>query len=161
MAAWFPGLACLRLDTIVKRGLSTQRRAGALQVQADLWSATTFRGMHMSIQLFKTWGRKALLLGSLALGLSQVGCAHPVVMEPSVVFSSQIGHAPVYAQVGVPGPVIYAPPRVIYAPPVYRPVPGWAYGHDRHWGHDRHEGGWGERRDGRRGGHGGHDDWRR
>lgn len=125
----------------------------------------------MSTLLFKTWGRKALLLGSLALGLLQVGCAHPVVMEPSVSFSTQIGHAPVYAQVGVPGPVIYGPPRVIYtppppprvvyAPPVYRPAPVWAYGRDRHWGHDRHEGGRGDRRDDRRGGHGDRDEWRR
>jgi hypothetical protein len=123
--------------------------------------------------VLKTAVRKAALLGSLALGLSQVGCAHPVVMEPSVVFSSQIGHAPVYAQVGVPGPVIYGPPRVIYAPPpppprvvyappMYRPVPGWGHGHghDRRLGHDRHEGGRGERRDDRRG-HGDHDGWRR
>ena len=131
----------------------------------------------MSMLLFKTWGRKALLLGSLALGLSQVGCAHPVVMEPSVSFSTQIGHAPVYAQVGLPGAVFYGqpqviytsppPPRVIYAQPVYRSAPAWGYGVPyRHgWGHDRHEGGRGERRDerrdGRRGGHGDRDDWRR
>jgi len=121
--------------------------------------------------VLKTAVRKAALLGSLALGLSQVGCAHPVVMEPSVVFSSQIGHAPVYAQVGVPGPVIYGtprviyappppPPRVVYAPPVYRPVPVWGHGEGQRWGHERHESGRGERRDDRRG-HGDHDGWRR
>lgn len=129
----------------------------------------------MSMLLFKIWGRKAWLLGSLALGLSQVGCAHPVVMEPSVSFSTQIGHASVYAQLGLPGAVFYGqpqvvytpPPRVMYAPPVYMPAPGWGYGVSyRHgWGRDRHEGGWGEhgdeRRDGRRGGHGDRDDWRR
>lgn len=126
----------------------------------------------MSTLMFKTWSRKALLLGSLVLGLAQVGCAHPVVMEPSVVFSSQIGHAQVYGQMGVPGAVIYGqpqviytpppPPRVIYAPPVYRPLPVWGHAPEyRHgWGHDRREGGWGERRDGRRG-HGDRDDWHR
>lgn len=123
----------------------------------------------MFMLLIKTAARKAALFGSLALGLSQVGCAHPVVVEPSVVFSSQIGHAPVYAQVGVPGPVIYGPPRVIYtppappprviyAPPVYRVAPGWGHGH--HWGQDRHEGGRGERWDDRRG-HRDHEGWRR
>jgi hypothetical protein len=121
-----------------------------------------------------SFSRAMALLGLLGLGVVQTGCAHPVVMEPSVVFSSQIGHAPVYAQVGVHGPVIYGPPRMIYAPPppprviyapqVYSPAPAWAYGHDRHWGHDRHDGGRHERRDDRRDGHPGHgdrDDWRR
>lgn len=111
--------------------------------------------------------RAMALLGLLGLGFVQVGCAHPVVVEPSVVVSSRIGHFPVYAQVGVPGPVvvmpsprvIYAPPpppRVIYAPQVYGPVYDWGRGHDRrHWGHERRhpqydEGGRGHRDDGRR-----------
>lgn len=98
----------------------------------------------MSTLLFKIWGRKALLLGAWVLGLSQVGCAQPVVMEPSVVFSSSIGQAPVYAQIGLPGAVMYGQPQVFYAPPpwprvVY--VPPLA----------RHEGDWGGRRDGHRG----------
>jgi hypothetical protein len=103
----------------------------------------------MSSQFFKIWSRKFLLLGGLALGLSQVGCAHPLVVQPSVAVSSRIGHFPVYAQVGIPGPVvmvppprvIYAPPpRVIYAPPVYyRAAPAWGYGPSPRsaWGHDR------------------------
>jgi hypothetical protein len=67
---------------------------------------------------FKSSGSRVLaLLGLLGLGLTQAGCAHPVVVEPSVSVHSRIGHAPVYAHVGVPGPVYYAPPRVIYAPP--------------------------------------------
>ncbi|MBP8149386.1 MAG: hypothetical protein KAY21_06675 [Limnohabitans sp.] len=127
----------------------------------------------MFTHFFKTAARRAWLLGSLALGLTQVGCAHPVVMEPSVVFSSSIGHGQVYGQMGVPGAVIYgpprdiyAPPRVIYAPPppprvifpprVYHPAPVLRHGHDRQWGHDRRD----DRRDGRRG-HGDRDDWRR
>lgn len=128
----------------------------------------------MRFSIKPSFSRAMALLGLLGLGAVQTGCAHPVVMEPSVSFSTQIGHAPVYAQVGLPGTVIYGPPRVIYAPPppprviyapqVYRPAPAWAYGHDRHWGHDRHERGRGERRDdrrdGRRGGHGDRDEWR-
>lgn len=112
------------------------------------------------------------LLSLLGLGFVQVGCAHPVYVESSVVVHSRVGQYPVYAQVGVPGPVIYRqpqviytpppPPRVIYVPPVYRQVPGWGYGHEyRHgWGHDRHEG---ERREHSydRHGRGDRDDWRR
>lgn len=92
--------------------------------------------------------RAMALLGLLGLGVVQVGCAHPVVVEPSVTVHSRIGHYPVYAQVGVPGPVIYAPPpRVIYAPPppprvvyvprVYGPPHDWGHGHERrHRDHD-------------------------
>lgn len=121
----------------------------------------------MSMLLFKTRGRQALLLGAWVLGLSQVGCAQPVVMEPSVVFSSSMGHAPVYAQVGLPGAVVYGPPqvvyapapwpRVVYAPPMVHHAPGWGH---HGWGHAGHEGGWGERRDGHRG-HGDRHDGRR
>ena len=91
----------------------------------------------MSIQTFKNSGRKILALAGLALGLTQVGCAHPVAVEPSVVISSRIGHAPVYAQIGIPAPVVvvppprvvYAPPpRVFHAPPVYLPAPAWGHG---------------------------------
>ncbi len=108
--------------------------------------------------------RGMALLGLLGLAFAQVGCAHPVVVEPSVTVHSRIGHYPVYAQVGVPGPVIYAPPpRVVYAPPppprvvyvprvyaprvyapgayvprVYAPVQGWGHGHDgRQRGYDQ------------------------
>jgi hypothetical protein len=115
--------------------------------------------------------RALALFSLLGLGFVQVGCAHPVVVEPSVVVSSRIGHFPVYAQVGVPAPVvvmpsprvIYAPPpppRVIYAPQVYGPVYGVGRGHDRrhdrlHWGHDRRhpshdEGRWDHRDGGHR-----------
>lgn len=107
----------------------------------------------MSMLKFIKVSRKALLLASLALGLAQTGCAHPVVMEPSVVVSSRMGHAPVYAQLGVPGrvlvlpPVVYAPPPppVLYAPPMYRPAPAWGHGH---WHH-----GWRGRGDGHHGRH--------
>ena len=104
-----------------------------------------------------SFSRAMALLGLLALGFAQVGCAHPVVVEPSVSVHSRMGHFPVYAQVGVPGPVIYAPPprvvdapppppRVVYvprvyaprvyapgayAPRVYAPVHGWGHGHER------------------------------
>lgn len=119
-----------------------------------------------------SFSRALALLGLLGLGLAQVGCAHPVVVEPSVSVHSRIGHFPVYAQVGVPGPVIYAPPpRVIYAPPppprvvyvprVVTPGYGWGHGHERRWGHERSQrhhkddgygrgGGWGHRDNGHR-----------
>lgn len=103
----------------------------------------------MSTLMFKIRSRKALFMCSLVLGLIQVGCAHPVFVEPSVIVHSRIGQFPVHAQVGFPGPVIHAPPprviyapppRVIYAPPppprvvfvprVYAPVHGWEHRHE-------------------------------
>ncbi len=112
-----------------------------------------------------SFSRSVAWLGLLGLALVQVGCAHPVFVEPSVSVHSRIGHAPVYGHVGVPGPVYYAPPRVIHAPPppprvVYVPqvhvprvhvprvhVPQghppaqiWGHGHDRgHRGHERRQ----------------------
>ena len=119
-----------------------------------------------------SFSRAIALLGLLGLGLAQVGCAHPVVVEPSVSVHSRIGHFPVYTQVGVPGTVIYTPPpRVIYAPPppprviyvprVDAPVHGWGHGqggrqrgherkHDRHDDREYGRGGWDHRHDGRR-----------
>ena len=115
----------------------------------------------MLFQFKSSFSRSLALLGMLGLGWVQVGCAHPVVIEPSVSVHSRIGHVPVYAQVGVPGSVHYAPPpRVIYAPPprvIYVPPPPprvvfvprahvpwghppvqiWGHGHDR--GHRRQE----------------------
>jgi len=137
------------METIVKQVLSTVDLASALKVEVGLWSATPLKGIHMFKPMFKTWSRKALLTASLVLGLTQVGCAHPVYVEPSVVVHSRLGHFPVHAQIGVPGQVIYAPPpRVIYAPPppprvvyvprVYAPVYGWGPGYDGHQrGHER------------------------
>ncbi len=96
-----------------------------------------------------SFSRAMALLALLGLGLAQVGCAHPVVVEPSVSVHSRIGHFPVYTQIGVPGGVIYAPPpRVIYAPPppprvvyvprVVAPVHGWGHGQGGHFrGHER------------------------
>lgn len=125
----------------------------------------------MSMLINKTWPRKALLVGSLVLGLTQVGCAHPVFVEPSVVIHSRVGQFPVHAQIGLPGPMIYAPPpRVIYAPPppprvvfvprVHAPVYAWGHGHDgrqrvyerRHYrqgGGEYGRGGWDRPHDGR------------
>jgi hypothetical protein len=105
-----------------------------------------------------SFSRPLALLGLLGLALMQVGCAHPLVVEPSVSVHSRIGHAPVYGHVGVPSPVYYGPPRVIYAPPppprvIYAPPPPprviyvprahppaqiWGPGHDRgHRGQER------------------------
>jgi hypothetical protein len=118
-----------------------------------------------------SFSRAMALLGLLGLGLAQVGCAHSVAVEPSVTVHSRIGHYPVYAQVGVPGSVIYAPPpRVIYAPPppprvvfvprFVAPGHGWVHGNDHRWGHERRHrqnndsgygrGEWGHRGEGRR-----------
>lgn len=118
-----------------------------------------------------SFSRPLAMLGLLGLALAQVGCAHPVMVEPSVSVHSRIGHASVYGHVGVPGPVYYAPPRVIYVPREHVPrvhvprihVPQghppaqiWGHGHDRgrrgqERGHFREEererGGWRGQRD--------------
>ncbi len=89
----------------------------------------------MSNLLFSIWGRRLAVWGSLAMGLAQVGCAHPLVVEPQVVVSSRAVYPPVYGQVygrghaHVPAPtVILPPPRPVYLPPppprvVYQPAP--------------------------------------
>lgn len=71
----------------------------------------------MRYVLLPSFSKAMALLGLVSLGLTQVGCAHPVVVEPSVSVHSHIGRYPVYGQVGVPGPFYHAPPRVIYVPP--------------------------------------------
>lgn len=156
------------METIEKEALSTADRACALKEETGLGSVNPFSGIHMSPLLLKTWSRKALLLGSLMLGLTQVGCAHPIFMEPSVVVHSRLGHFPIQAQIGGPGQVLVAPPpRVIYLPPppqviyvpqIYRQAPGWHHGHNGR--PDRSDGGRRGRGDDRRS-HGGHDGWRR
>jgi hypothetical protein len=101
--------------------------------------------------LFKPFFTRAIgLLGLLGLCFVQVGCAHSVLVEPSVSVHSRIGHSPVYAHVAVPGPVIYAPPppvfyappppRVVYVPRVVNPFHGWRPGHHHH-GVPYHRGG--------------------
>jgi hypothetical protein len=114
----------------------------------------------MLFQFKSSFSRPLALFGLLGLALMQGGCAHPVVVEPSVTVHSRIGHVPVYTQVGVPGPVYYAPPRVIHAPPppprvIYVPPPPprvvyvprarppaqiWDHGHNRvHRGQERRQ----------------------
>ena len=133
----------------------------------------------MLFQFKSPFSRSWALLGLLGLGLMQGGCAHPVVVEPSVTVHSRIGHVPVYTQVGVPGPVYYAPPRVIYvpAPPPrvvvvpqvhvprvhvpqgHLPAQIGGYGHDRgHRGQERRQ--YREEERGRGGWRGQRDQWR-
>lgn len=129
----------------------------------------------MLFQFKSSFSRSLAWLGLLGLGLAQVGCAHPVVVEPSVSVHSRIGHVPVYSQVGVPGPVYYAPPRVIYVPPPpprvvvvprvhvpqgHPPMQIWGHGHDRwHRGQERRQYREDERERGG-GGRGQRDQWR-
>ncbi len=129
-----------------------------------------------------SFSRPLTMLGLLGLALVQAGCAHPVFVEPSVSVHSRIGHVPVYGQVGVPGPVYYAPPRVIHVPPppprvIYVPPPPprvvfapralppaqiWDHGHNRgHRGQERRQHREEEReRGGGRDGRGQRDQWR-
>ncbi len=89
--------------------------------------------------------RAAALAGVCALALTQAACAHPVVVEPSVVVQARLD-GPVYGS-------IYAPPYgaspVWVAPaPLVVPYGAWAPpGHRHRHGHGRypeHEG-WGHR----------------
>lgn len=95
--------------------------------------------------------RAAWLLGVAVLGLSQVGCAHPVWVEPSVAVHARVGgpvYGPVYGPppvvvaqppVWVPAPPVFVPPRVVV--PAYVDRPAWGHGHHHHQGR-----GWGESR---------------
>ncbi len=71
------------------------------------------------LSLFRS--RAALLVGTCGLALMQTACAHPVVVEPSVVVHGRLGgpvHGSLYA-----GP-LYGPPAVVVAPqPLWMPPP--------------------------------------
>ena len=65
--------------------------------------------------------RAALWLGLAAMALSQSGCAHPVMVQPSVVVQARVG-GPAYATAH--GTVVYGPPPVVMAPaPIWLPPP--------------------------------------
>ena len=57
--------------------------------------------------------RAATLMGVCGLALMQAACAHPVMVEPSVVVQARLG-GPVYGSVYAP---LYGPPPVVVAPP--------------------------------------------
>ncbi len=98
--------------------------------------------------------RPAALLGVCGLALTQAACAHPVVVEPSVVVQARLGgpvygsiYAPLYGapqvMIAQPAPVWVAPP-----PPVVMPYGAWVPpGHRHRHGHERHREheGWGRR----------------
>ena len=98
--------------------------------------------------------RTAALLGACGLVLTQAACAHPMVVEPSVVVQARLG-GPVYGSIYAPlygaSPVMMAPPPPVWVappPPVVMPYgvwvqPGYRHGHWHGRGHDRD--GWGRR----------------
>jgi hypothetical protein len=101
--------------------------------------------------------KAACLLGLLAAAFTQTGCAHPVMVQPSVMIQPQVGYPQVYGS-AYSGASVVVMPRVVpqmvysapvYAQPVYRPVYGFSYGGRGGWGHGGHEG------------HGGRGGWRR
>lgn len=111
--------------------------------------------------------KAAALLGLLGAAFVQTGCAHPVMVEPSVVIQSRIAYPQVYGPQVVSSigyyPQVVVRPSVVYPPPVapiYMPQPirfqSYGYGQPRlAWGgherggHHRHDGGrggWGYQR---------------
>lgn len=98
--------------------------------------------------------RPTALLGVFGLALTQAACAHPVVVEPSVVVQARLG-GPVYGAIYAPlygtSPVMVAPPPPVWVappPPVVMPYgawvqPGYRHGHWHGRGYD-HDG-WGRR----------------
>ena len=64
--------------------------------------------------------RTAVLLGACGLVLTQAACAHPVVVEPSVVVQARLG-GPVYGSIYAPlygaSPVMMAPPPPVWVAP--------------------------------------------
>ena len=98
--------------------------------------------------------RIAALLGACGLVLTQAACAHPVVVEPSVVVQARLG-GPVYGSVVTPvygsAPVVVAPSPVWMAPrpPMPTPMPYGVWSppsHRHHHWHGQGLGhGWGRR----------------
>ena len=100
--------------------------------------------------------KAACLLGLLGAAFAQTGCAHPVMVQPSVMIQPGVGYPHAYGS-AYPGASVMVVPRVapqvvysapVYAPPVYRPVYGYGYVGRGGWGHGGHEG------------HGGRGGWR-
>jgi hypothetical protein len=104
--------------------------------------------------------RAVWLLGLMALGVAQTGCAQPIWIEPSVVLQARVGgpvYGPAYGQAAVvvappqvwmppPPPMVMAPP-VVMPGPIYRP--GWWGGrreheheYEREHGHGHGRWGW-------------------
>lgn len=131
-----------------------------------------------------TFLKTAYLLGA---ALVQTACAHPLVLEPSVVIHSRSAYPQivypqalypqtVYPQTPPPPPpAVFYPqqsvqgfahsyPQVLvrpfggYAPPVFRHPPSWGFGAEFGYGYPRHSGGRQERDGhGERGGRDGRD----
>ncbi len=88
--------------------------------------------------------RGAMLFGVVALAVTQAACAHPVVVEPSVVVHARLS-GPVYGSVVAPiyGPPPVVAPRPVYvAPPMWGPPPvavsPWGWGPPAHRHHHHH-----------------------
>ena len=116
----------------------------------------------MRFSVKQSISKAACVLGLLGAAFAQTGCAHPMMVQPSVVIQPQLGYPPVYGRQQVyvqpyaSAPVVVMPrvvPQVVYSPPVYRPVYGYGYGFGGHhgWGHggrewhggrEGHDGGW-------------------
>lgn len=107
--------------------------------------------MRSFLSLVRT--RNAALLGVCALALTQAACAHPVVVEPSVVVQARLGgpvYGSIYAPLYGPPPVVVAPPPVWVAPPppVVMPYGAWStpgYRHHHKWHGHGLDHGWGRR----------------
>ena len=138
----------LRIFTNLITRLSTRPMSGALSKGGSKPFEHDEDFMQTVLSFLRA--RAVLLLGLVALGGTQTGCAHTVWMEPSVVVQARVG-GPVYGPVYGPPPVVVAqapvwmPPPVVMAPrvimpaPVYRP--GWR-GERRGHGHGHGHEGW-------------------
>jgi hypothetical protein len=100
--------------------------------------------------------RLALCASVCGLALMQTACAHPMVVEPSVVVQGRIG-GPVYGSVYAgpvygPSPVLVAPqplwvpaPTVVMPPRVVVPPVGYHGPRHPHWRGQGFNHGWGRR----------------
>lgn len=99
--------------------------------------------------------RAAALLGVCGLALMQAACAHPVMVEPSVVVQARLGgpvYGSVYAPLYGPPPVVVAPqpmwvappPAVMLAPRIGPPM-GYYPRHHHRWHGQGVDHGWGRR----------------
>lgn len=97
--------------------------------------------------------RTAAVLGVCGLALMQAACAHPVMVEPSVVVQARLGgpvYGSVYAPLYGPPPVVVAPqPMWVGPPPLVVSPRAWVPPGHRHHHHRWHgqglDRGWGHR----------------
>jgi len=120
------------METIEGARLSTVQLAAALLAYGfEVLRIPTNLEVDMTIfDKLKHWSgclRGLWVPGLVALAAVQTGCAHPVLVEPSVAIHAPGVHAVITPYPAWRPPVVVAPPPVVVAPPpvAWAPYPAW------------------------------------